>query len=172
MTKTLAAMFLASAVAHAAPPAVGDRMPALDAAGKLALVSGPAAATSGKVVVLSFFALWCPGCRNELPFLKALDERFAVKGLQVVTVSIDKPEERFKLDMLIRKRGIAHTVLADPDERLKRVWQGQNTSLPYLVLVDRKGVVRLIEEGFDPKHVPAIAKQVEALLDEKAPAGK
>ena len=146
-------------------PKVGDAAPALL---PLEALHGTAPASlKDRVTVLAFFALWCPGCRNELPVLAGLHRDYEEKGLEVVTVSIDRASERAKLVAHVKKAGVKHTVLLDPDERLKRVWQGNRTSMPYLVVIDRAGVVRRIDEGFDPAKVPEVRRQLEGLL--KAP---
>lgn len=146
-------------------PRIGDVAPSLDAAGVLDLVQGERLRSlSGQVTVLAFFALWCPGCINELPMLNALHRDFAGRGLRVVTVSIDRASERQRLEAHLKRVGVKHTVLADPDERLKRVWQGRRTSMPYLVVIDREGVVRHIEEGFDPAKTPALRTLLSELL--------
>lgn len=146
-------------------PGIGDVAPSLDAAGVLDLVQGERLGSlSGQVTVLAFFALWCPGCINELPMLNALHRDFAGRDLRVVTVSIDPASERQRLEAHLKRVGVKHTVLADPDERLKRVWQGRRTSMPYLVVIDREGVVRHIEEGFDPAKTPALRTLLSELL--------
>lgn len=146
-------------------PRPGEVAPPLDVAGTLELVQGDALPSlKGQVTVLSFFALWCPGCINELPMLNALHRDFATRGLQVVNVSIDRASERARLDAHLKKAGVRHTVLADPDERLKRVWQGRRTSMPYLVVLDREGVVRHIAEGFDPAKTPALRALLSELI--------
>ena len=50
----------------------------------------------GKVLVLNFWATWCPTCIQELPSLDAFQKRFAKDGVVVVAVSIDKNEQKYK----------------------------------------------------------------------------
>jgi peroxiredoxin len=50
----------------------------------------------GKVLVLNFWATWCPTCIQEIPSLDAFQKRFAKDGVVVVAVSIDKSEQKYK----------------------------------------------------------------------------
>jgi cytochrome c biogenesis protein CcmG/thiol:disulfide interchange protein DsbE len=50
----------------------------------------------GKVLVLNFWATWCPTCIQEIPSLDAFQKRFAKDGVVVVAVSIDKNEQKYK----------------------------------------------------------------------------
>lgn len=50
----------------------------------------------GKVLVLNFWATWCPTCIEEIPSLDAFQKRFAKDGVVVVAVSVDKNEQKYK----------------------------------------------------------------------------
>lgn len=54
------------------------------------------ASFGGKVLVLNFWATWCPTCIQEIPSLDAFQKRFAKDGVVVVAVSIDKNEQKYK----------------------------------------------------------------------------
>jgi thiol-disulfide isomerase/thioredoxin len=65
----------------------------------------------GKVVMVNFWATWCPPCRKEMPDLETLYERFGAKGLVVLGIS---DEEAAKVEPFIRERKISFPVLLDP----------------------------------------------------------
>jgi cytochrome c biogenesis protein CcmG, thiol:disulfide interchange protein DsbE len=54
------------------------------------------ASFGGKVLVLNFWATWCPTCIQEIPSLDAFQKRFAKDGVVVVAVSVDKNEQKYK----------------------------------------------------------------------------
>jgi peroxiredoxin len=142
---------------------VGELAP-LELAGRgVEHVSGPAPVLRDRVVVLAFFATWCPGCVNELPLLVELHRNLNTRGVTVISISLDRPDARERRDALLAAAGVSHAVLWDREEHWKRTWQGSRTSLPYLALVDRTGVVRRIEEGYDPRRAASIRADVEAL---------
>ena len=122
---------------------------------------------SGKshVTVLSFFAEWCAGCVNELPVLKDLDALYRNRGVQVVTVSVDREKDAtHKLREMITREGLHHTVALDPSSAVLRRYQGENQSLPYLFVIGPDGVVADLHEGFGPGTEPELRKVIDRLL--------
>ena len=73
----------------------------------------------GKVLVLNFWATWCPTCIQEIPSLDAFQKRFAKDGVVVVAVSIDKNEQKYKafLDRVHVKFDTARDPNADVSTR-------------------------------------------------------
>src|SRR5271157_2313746 len=69
----------------------------------------------GKVVLVNFWATWCPPCRKEMPDLKTLYERFAPQGLVVLAIS---DEEAAKVEPFVRERGVKFPVLLDPGRKV------------------------------------------------------
>lgn len=93
----------------------------------------------GRVILLNFWATWCPPCQVEVPDLIDYQARYADQGLSVVSIGLD--EER-KLRNFVRSLGINYTVLvADGHANLGllRVWGNHEGTLPYSVVIDRDG---------------------------------
>jgi len=118
-------------------PAAATRLPPLEGGGSTSLAS-----LRGKVVVLNLWASWCPPCREEIPELIALQQKYKDKIL-VVGISEDEipPDEvrRFAV-----AQGINYPVAMTTDE-LRKVFRGV-TALPTTFVIDRDG--RLVQ-----KHV-------------------
>ncbi len=72
----------------------------------------------GKVVLVNFWATWCPPCRKEMPDLEALYERFSSQGLVVLGIS---DEEAAKVEPFIRERKISFPVLLDPGRKVNEM---------------------------------------------------
>jgi cytochrome c biogenesis protein CcmG/thiol:disulfide interchange protein DsbE len=121
----------------------------------------------GRVVVVDFTASWCVACRTALPALAALGMRYAGRGVDVVTVVVDGSRakaERF-LGEVVPNHGM--TVLFDPTaDTLKRFGAA---GMPALYVIDREGVVRAVETGYDADRVTALAKTLDRVLAEPAP---
>ena len=74
-------------------------------------------ALAGRVVLLDFWATWCPPCLEDLPRLSALHERLSADGLTVVSVSIDEGEKvAKKVARMVKRRKATHPVFLDTNE--------------------------------------------------------
>ena len=95
---------------QAGSEAPGFRLPSL-AGGEVDLAS-----QRGKVVVLNFWATWCPPCVAEMPSLERLHRALSPEGLSVVTVSTD--EDEAELRRFVAERALTLPVLKDPGGRV------------------------------------------------------
>lgn len=106
----------------------------------------------GNVVLISFWATWCPPCRDEMPSLNRLYREFRNRGLAIVAVSTDRSASPVK-DFL-GKTPVDFPVLMDSDSKVAR--QFKVFSLPTTFLLDRNGVIvqkYLGEEEWDSAKI-------------------
>jgi cytochrome c biogenesis protein CcmG, thiol:disulfide interchange protein DsbE len=115
------------------------RLPAL-AGGDVDLAS-----QRGKVVVLNFWATWCPPCVAEMPSLERLHRALLPEGLSVVTVSAD--EDEAELRRFVEERALTLPVLKDPGGRVAGGLY-RTTGYPETFVLDRDG--RLLEHVVGP----------------------
>jgi thiol-disulfide isomerase/thioredoxin len=116
----------------------------------------------GRVILLNFWATWCPPCRAEVPVLVDVQARLGARGLQVVSVGLD--EER-KVRNFVRTLGINYPVLlADPqrDTTLLPLWGDRQYVLPYSVIIAPDGSVHFTHQG--PLDEEAVRVHVMPLL--------
>lgn len=100
----------------------------------------------GKVVVLNFWATWCPPCREEMPAFAALQEELAGRGLQFVGVAIDEPEE---VQAFLQARPVNYPILiggADVPGWADSLGN-EFAALPFSVVLDRDGRQILAKTG-------------------------
>jgi thiol-disulfide isomerase/thioredoxin len=103
------------------------------------------ASERGKVVVLNFWATWCPPCVAEMPSLERLHRALGPEGLSVVTVSTD--EDEAELGRFLSQRGLTLPVLRDPGGRVAaRAYR--TTGYPETFVLDREG--RIVEHVVGP----------------------
>ncbi|HZN25031.1 MAG TPA: TlpA disulfide reductase family protein [Burkholderiales bacterium] len=118
----------------------GARLPDLD--GALQSV----AQWRGKVVVVNFWATWCAPCREEIPMLVKLQQKYGAHGLQLVGIAIDRPE---KVRPYAAEMGMNFPVLLaslDGIELTRRLGNKAGV-LPYTVVLDRDGEIARLEVG-------------------------
>jgi peroxiredoxin len=114
----------------------------------------------GKVVLIDFWAQWCEPCKKELPQLERLAKEYAPKGVVVLTVNIDKQREN--AEKMARQLGLTVDVLLDPAGNLAATFD--LPKMPSSFVVDKKGVVRFVHEGFEGQSdLDRIRKELDEL---------
>ena len=102
---------------------------------------------TGKITVFSFWATWCIPCKKELSELDKVYEEWQKKyNLDLVAVSIDDVRNTAKVKTYVNGEGWTYNVLLDINQDLKRAMGIQ--SVPYTVLVDKKGNIVYIHNGY------------------------
>jgi len=96
------------------------------------------AALKGKVVLIDFWASWCPPCRAEMAVLDALYRRYHSQGLEMIGVSTDRPRDRAEVQKAMQSFGYPAALLNDA----KVNGFGPVTALPLLFVIDPDGVLR------------------------------
>lgn len=124
---------------------VGQRRPDFslpDVAGKTVSINR----WDGKVVLVNFWATWCPPCRKEIPDFAELLTDYGERGFQVVGVAIDRPKA---VTQFIKELGVDYPQLMGREHAVAVAdrYGNQHGALPYSVLIDRKGIIRFIKLG-------------------------
>ena len=115
----------------------------------------------GKVVVLNYWATWCPPCIEEMPSLEKLHEALASKGLAVVAVSVD---ERFSdIERFVDEWNLTFTVLHDDGMKVSRSYQ--TFKYPETYIIDRTGRLKSKVVGARDWVAPSVIRDLVALLN-------
>ena len=96
----------------------------------------------GKVVLVNFWATWCPPCRKEMPDLQALYNRFQDRGLIILAIS---DEEQEKVKPFIAEYKITYPVLLDPGRKVNDLFQVEG--IPKSFVYDRDG--KMVAQSID-----------------------
>jgi thiol-disulfide isomerase/thioredoxin len=98
----------------------------------------------GKVVLLNFWATWCPPCGAEMPDLIKMQREYGSKGLQVIGITYP-PQEAAEVRRFIRKLKVNYPIALGTQET--KALFAQTEVLPLTVVIDRQGNVRELIEG-------------------------
>jgi cytochrome c-type biogenesis protein len=120
----------------------------------------------GRVVLLNVWATWCHPCREEIPILQALHERYASRGLDLVGVSVDARGEEDTIREFARDFGMTYPVWLDPDERVQSTFLA--IGVPATFLIDRAGVLRWRHVGPVRADDSTLLRELERALESNA----
>jgi len=115
----------------------------------------------GKVVVINFWASWCPPCREEMPSLTRMYNTLKGKGVVLLAVSID--EDRNALEGFLRKTPLNFPVVHDSNGRWAAAYKVY--TYPTTFIIDRYGVVRRYLLGSQEWDSGALLEELGRLLD-------
>ncbi len=136
-----------------APPALALK----DAEGQLHRLD----AYRGKVVLVNFWAGWCPPCREEMPSMQRLKEKMA--GRQFAMLGVNSGESRAELEEFLQTVKVDFDILLDSDSAVTKRWKVYG--LPTSFLIDRHGKVRYTLTGTTEWDKGEALALIEALLN-------
>jgi peroxiredoxin len=149
---------LMGAAAFAAP-AVGSLAPDFT----LHSVGGPnlrLGEQRGQVVLVNFWASWCGPCREEMPQLNRLYDKYRGAGLVMLGVNVD--EDPAKAAAVAAQLGVRFPVLLDSDKQVSGRYE--LSAMPSTVLIDRNGKVRFLHKGFREGYAQLYEQQIRDLI--------
>ena len=104
----------------------------------------------GKVVILDFWATWCPPCIKEIPDFVELQKEYGDKGLAILGISLDQNPKQ-ALPKFIKKYKVNYSILLT-DGKVDKAFGGV-TGIPTTFVIDRKGEIYKQYVGFRPKQI-------------------
>lgn len=118
-----------------------------------------------KVVVLDFYATWCEPCRESVPHLVALQNRYGGQGLQIIGLNVGDATDREKIPGFAKEFHIQYQ-LGVPDDELTNEYMGDDDAIPQTVVLDRQGKLVQRFVGYRESMDDALEKIIKASLDE------
>ena len=114
----------------------------------------------GQVVMINFWATWCGPCRQEMPHLNRIHERYQKAGFILLGVNLDEQPEA--AHAMVRKLAIGFPVLFDSGKRVSRLYDV--SAMPSTILIDRDGRVRHVHRGYRAGHEVQYDNEVREML--------
>ncbi len=119
-----------------------------------------------RAVVVNFWGLRCAACILEMPYLEALHKKYAPEGLFVVGANVDGVDAatiREKMKQL--KLGVGYCIAEDPEMKLVDLFHMAGAPLTFVI--DAKGTVRHLHEGFEEGDEKEMEKVIDMVLKDR-----
>lgn len=116
----------------------------------------------GQVVLINFWASWCGPCRQEMPILDRLHQRYEDTGFAVLGVNVEGEVE--PAQKIVDKTKVTFPVLIDEGQVVSQLYELE--AMPSTVVVDRDGVVRYVHRGYKPGDEAKYVEVVKKLIRE------
>jgi peroxiredoxin len=114
----------------------------------------------GNVIIVDFWATWCPPCRNSIPALSKLYDKYHERGFMILGISTED------VNTLIEYRDaqqIPYPILSATNEVVKAY---EVTAIPKMFFFDKTGAVRKTQTGYSPELEAQFDRLVDSLLQE------
>lgn len=121
-----------------------------------------------RAVLLNFWATWCVPCRLEMPTMERVYGEYRGRGLEVLAVSIDVGHRQVvaaTVAQFMEELKLTFPALLDPEMEVARRYRV--FGIPVTFLIDREGIIRAREQGFQDWTTPDSRKKLEELLGQR-----
>lgn len=115
----------------------------------------------GQVVLVDFWATWCPPCERSIPVFSSLYNKYHEKGFIVLGIS---REDKARLSAYRDEKNIPYPILID-DKNVTKTYQVE--AIPTIIFFDKKGTQRKTQVGFAPELEAAFDALIDSLLKEE-----
>jgi peroxiredoxin len=116
----------------------------------------------GRVVMINFWATWCGPCRQEMPALNALYEKYRDAGFVLFGINVDA--DPANAARMVDRLKVTYPILFDRDKKASSLYQVN--AMPMTILIDRDGKIRHVQKGYHPGYEDKYREQVRGLLTE------
>lgn len=116
----------------------------------------------GEVVMINFWASWCGPCRQEMPILDELQQRYSKAGFTVLGVNVE--QDNTTAVKLLKGMDLSFPILFDPTSKVSEMYDV--SAMPSTVMVDRDGNMRYLHRGYKPGYEDQYREQIRELIRE------
>jgi thiol-disulfide isomerase/thioredoxin len=150
-----------AAFSRARIPVLRARTPIIDfSASRLDGTQVRLSALKGKVVFLNFWATWCPPCREEMPSMEALYQRFRGRGLEFLAVDIQEGKD--EVAAFMKQFGLTFPAALDDTGKISAEYGIRG--IPTTFIIDKEGGIIASVVGGRDWNTPAVTTALELLI--------
>src|SRR5579862_4918763 len=118
----------------------------------------------GKIVIVSFWASWCPPCRKELGVLAGIQKQATRDRVVVFAVNFREDARRFR-EITQALKNVDLTLISDDDGYIGRQYGVQG--IPHMVIIGRDGRIAAIHIGYGESEIPVLADEINTLWNKE-----
>jgi thiol-disulfide isomerase/thioredoxin len=116
----------------------------------------------GEVLLINFWASWCGPCRQEMPLLEEIHQKYSKLGFSVLGVNVD--EDSAMADKILNDIPVNFPILYDQSSDISKLYNVD--AMPTTVMVDRNGNMRVLHRGYKPGYEDLYIKDIKKLVRE------
>ena len=116
----------------------------------------------GQVVMIKFWASWCGPCRQEMPLLEGLYNKYKALGFTLLGVNVEQDSSKAKA--YLRDISVSFPVLYDVKNTVSKAYN--ISAMPSTIMVDRDGNLRFLHQGYKPGYEKEYESQIKSLIRE------
>ncbi len=116
----------------------------------------------GNVVMINFWATWCGPCRQEMPALSRLYDKYRSAGFMLFGVNVDADPSA--ANQMVKKLRVTYPILIDTEKQASELYRVN--AMPMTVLIDRDGKVRYLHKGYVAGYENDYQAEIRQLLKE------
>ena len=114
----------------------------------------------GDVVMINFWASWCGPCRQEMPLLDNIYKQYKDMGFTLLGVNVEPSSH--DANAWLMKTPVSYPILYDTKSQVSQLYHVQ--AMPTTVIIDRKGIVRFVHNGYLPGDENQYTNSIRALI--------
>jgi thiol-disulfide isomerase/thioredoxin len=114
-------------------------------------------------IIISFWAMWCEPCKQEMKALVPLFEKYKDKNLHYLAVNLDNPRSLAKVKAYVKAQKLPYDFLLDPNSEVFKKLNGQ--SMPYSLIIDREGKLIAKRTGYIAGDETEIEADIKKILE-------
>lgn len=116
----------------------------------------------GKVVLLDFWATWCPPCLKSMPFFNSMRNKYLQDGFEIVAINVDEDTET--AHQFLQEHPVDYLMAFDPKGECPKIYDV--TAMPSSFLLDKTGKIRKVHFGYRDSDQSILTQQITDLLKE------